>query len=90
MGLLYTGAGVIAGIFAGILTEFLFPRDKYINFAVYALVIVISYLTTFLMPYLNVDMEKQGKVWKIMISNAFSYIIACAVVWALIHELVRY
>lgn len=82
--------GALVGILAGIITEFLFPQTKYINFAVYALVIVISYLTTFLMPYLKVDMEKQGKVWKIMISNAFSYIIACAVVWALIYELVRY
>jgi hypothetical protein len=90
VGLLYTGTGVISGILAGMITEFLFPQNKYINFAVYALVIVISYLTTFLMPYLNIDMEKQGKLWKIMISNAFSYIIAFAVVWALIYELVRY
>jgi len=90
VGLLYTGMGAIAGIISGLLTDMLFPGGKFINLAIYALCILMLYLTTFLLPYLDIDMEKQGKTWKIMLQNAFSFGIAWVVIWALLHELIRY
>ncbi len=88
--MLFTGTGVVSGVLSGIITEILFPETPYINFAVYACTLLILYLTLFLLPPLGIDMEKQGKWWKILLSNAFSYIIAWVVIWAIMHELNRY
>ncbi|MFQ6088549.1 MAG: hypothetical protein ACE5K0_06575 [Candidatus Methanofastidiosia archaeon] len=82
VGLIYAVCGIALGIASGVITKLGIPRQ-----VVYLLFLLGVYLTSYLVPFFGIDVEKFGGVRKILTSGFFSALMTWVVFWIILYNL---